>query len=108
MYARPSRPLGLTRREERADRGRTAGGRVECRAHPHEPREVVRAAGRRQGPHVLELEVGGDVVDAPGPLGVRGAGEPHRVAAAWRISASPTWRWMSETGGQTSAASGRS
>src|SRR5215217_499868 len=44
---------------------------------PHQPREVVRAARRRQRPHVLQPEVAGDLVDAPGPGGVRGVREPH-------------------------------
>ena len=43
----------------------------------HQPREVVRAARRRQRPHVLEPEVAGELVDPPGPGGVRGVREPH-------------------------------
>src|SRR5882724_5764920 len=45
--------------------------------HLHQPREVVRAAGRRQRPHVLEPEVASELVDPPGPGGVRTVREPH-------------------------------
>src|SRR5512133_234616 len=65
---------------ERPKRAGDAGGasRRVTRGHQlHQPREVVRAARRRQRPHVLEPEVGGELVDPPGPGSVRSVREPH-------------------------------
>src|SRR6266508_5158860 len=43
----------------------------------HQPRELVRAAWRRQRPHILDLEVVGELVDAPGTQGMRGVRQSH-------------------------------
>jgi hypothetical protein len=43
----------------------------------HQPREVVRAARRRQRPHVFEPELTGELVDPPGLGGVRCVRQPH-------------------------------
>src|SRR5262245_61156254 len=70
----PELPPG---RPERAD---GAGGplrRVARGNRLHQPREVVPAARCWQRPHVLQPEVPGELVDAPGPGGVRGVREPH-------------------------------
>src|SRR5215211_513051 len=48
----------------------------------HQPREVVRAARRRQRPYVREPEVARELVDSPGPGGVRAVREPHRGSAS--------------------------
>src|SRR5215207_6938873 len=56
---------------------------------PHETREVVRAARRRQRPHVLEPEVVGELVDPPGPGGVRGVREPHSWTSIHTVFAGP-------------------
>src|SRR5215204_100220 len=64
-------------RPESAGGARPASRRIARADLPHQPREVVRAARRRQRPHVLQPEVAGDLVDAPGPGGVRGVREPH-------------------------------
>src|SRR5829696_7648913 len=56
---------------------------------PHETREVVRAARRRQCPHVLEPEVVGELVDPPGPGGVRGVREPHSWTSIHTVFAGP-------------------
>src|SRR5215204_5145338 len=64
-------------RPERAGGAGPASRRIARGDLPHQPREVVRAARRRQRPHVLQPEVAGDLVDAPGPGGVRGVREPH-------------------------------
>jgi hypothetical protein len=66
-------------REERVDGPGGALRRVERGRQLHQPREVVRAAGRRQRPHVLEAEIAGELVDPPGPGGVRAVREPHLV-----------------------------
>ena len=67
-------------REERADGARGASRRIGRGHQLHQPREVVRAAGSRQRPHVLEPEVAGELVDPPGPGGVRGVREPHATS----------------------------
>src|SRR6266581_2382053 len=74
-------------RPERAD-GAGGGGlrRVAARSPPpHQPREVVRAARRRQCPYVLEPEVTRELVDAPGPGGVRGVREPHAGTSIYTV-----------------------
>ena len=43
----------------------------------YRPREVLRAAPPGKLPHVLEPEVGGELVDPPGPGGVRRVSESH-------------------------------
>src|SRR6266571_4095955 len=64
-------------RPERAGNAGWASRRV-ARGHQlHQPREAVWAARRRQCPHVLEPEVPGELVYAPGLGGVRGLREPH-------------------------------
>ena len=68
-------------REERADGAGGALRRVARGEQLHQPREVVRAAWSRQRPHVLEPEVAGELMDPPGPGGVRGVREPHRRLA---------------------------
>ncbi len=35
-----------------------------------EPREILPAAGRREGPHVLHPEITGELMNPPGPGGV--------------------------------------
>ena len=45
----------------------------------HQPRELVRAARRRQRPYILQPEVAGELVDSPGPGGVRGVRKPQVV-----------------------------
>src|SRR5215218_7040166 len=65
---------------DRPERAGDAGGAVRRVARGdrlHQPREVVRAARPRQRPHILEPEVAGELVDPPGPGGVRGVCEPH-------------------------------
>src|SRR5918996_670567 len=50
------------------DRGRRPGS---------PSRTAVRASRSRQRPHVLEPKVAGELVDPPGPGGVRGVRQPH-------------------------------
>src|SRR5262249_10186015 len=58
---------------------------VERRDQLHEPGEVVRAAAARQLPHVLELEVGRDLVDPPGPRRVCRVRKLHRAHHRARV-----------------------
>ena len=56
-------------------------GSVACRVAGgdplHEPRKIVRTAGCRQRPDVLELEVSRELVDSPVPRRVDRVREPH-------------------------------
>jgi len=64
-------------REQRAGERGAALRRVAGRDQRDEPGEVAGGAGRGQRPHVLEPEVGGQRVDAPGLGEVGGVGELH-------------------------------
>src|ERR671930_564949 len=74
-------------RPQRAGRAGRVLRRV-ARGDPlHQPREVVRPDGRRKRPHVLEPEVGGELVDTPRPGGVRGVRKPHWIVLFLVVSA---------------------
>jgi len=64
-------------REEVADGERRALGRVVRRDQLDRQQEVVWAADRRELPYILKPEVVGELVDPPGPAGVRAVREPH-------------------------------
>src|SRR6266498_704588 len=83
----PRLPLrGWRRRGWRGIRRRSAGRSRRALRDPSDPVEEVSSqpsaeddelpwSGQR--PHVLEQEVAGELVDPPGPGGVRGVREPH-------------------------------
>src|SRR5258708_3887264 len=74
----------------RPERAGHAGGALRwvTRGDPlHQPREVIRATRRRQRPHVLQPEVAGELVDPPGPGGVRGVREPHSWTSIHSVAA---------------------
>ena len=48
----------------------------------HKLRKIAGPAWRRQRPYVLQLEVRGELVDPPGPRGMRGVREPHLPPSA--------------------------
>ena len=92
----PTPECGFVPAEQRSDlrggfanrtRGQSGGGG--CHAvsphgeEPDEPREVVGTAGSRQRPHVVEAEVGRDLVNPPWTSGVRGVRKLH-VASRMR------------------------
>src|SRR5581483_8269517 len=86
-----------SQRPQRLRGARRAVARIHRRRALDEEREVVGPAGRRQRPYVLQAEVRGDLVDPPGPLRMRTAGERHvgnlhlygGVSIRYRIAAMP-------------------
>src|SRR4030088_43883 len=79
----PSQPSSSPTFQRAAQSVRTAEEAGACdgaarRDHPlSRAGKFVQAARRRQCPYVLEPEVVRELVDAPGPGGVRGVREPH-------------------------------
>src|SRR6476659_5915413 len=75
----PQKPPQLPPDGEEGSNGpERASGRVERGRDPDQPREVFRAARRRQRPYVFDPEVPGELVDPPRPgrLGASG-GSPR-------------------------------
>jgi NAD(P)H-dependent FMN reductase len=57
--------------------GGISGGLRAVEALRHQPRQFAGAAWRREGPHLLELEVVRELVDPPGARGMGGVGQSH-------------------------------